>query len=74
MNKKQWIALGFLFFLFALLESYFAAGYGSAAISYSGEYLIAANIQDAMYTFLTWLCFIAAVACWVCGWLEKEER
>ena len=55
--------------MFALLESYFATGYFLAAMT--GD--VAANIQDAMYTFLTWLCFIAAVACWICAWLEKEE-
>ena len=69
MNKKQWIALGFMFMMFALLASYFATGYFLAAMT--GD--VAANIHDAMYTFLTWLCFIAAVACWICGWLGKEE-
>ena len=48
MNKKQWIALGFMFMLFAFLASYFATGYFSAAMT--GD--VAANIQDAMYTFL----------------------
>ncbi len=68
MNKNQWIALGTLFFTFAVLASYFATVYGVVAMT--GD--IGANIQDAMYTFLTWLCFIAAVACFICGWLEKE--
>lgn len=52
MNKKQWIALGLIFMMFAFLESYFATGYDIAAIS--GDF--AANIQDAMYTFLTYGC------------------
>jgi hypothetical protein len=69
MNKKQWLALGFMFMIFAFLTSYFATGYGMA-VAITGD--ITANIQDAMYTFLTWLCFIAAVACWICGGLEKE--
>ena len=68
MNKKQWIALGLMFFVFALLASYVSAAWFIVATT--GD--IVANIQDAMYTFLTWLCFIAAVACWICGWLEKE--
>ena len=68
MNKKQWIALGFMFIIFAFLTSFVATGYGMAA--FTGN--IAANIKDAMYTFLSWICFIAAVACWVCAWYEEE--
>ena len=70
MNKKQWNALGFMFMIFAIITSVFASSYGIAAMT--GD--IAANIQDAMYTFLTWLCFIAMFACWICGWLEKVDE
>ena len=68
MNKKQWFASGFVFFVSWGLASVFASSYGMMAIT--GD--IAANIQDAMYTFLTWICFIASFICFICGWLEKE--
>jgi len=43
MNKKQWIALGFMFMIFAFLASHFATEYGMAVaitgdISFRGEY------------------------------------
>ena len=69
MNKKQWIALGVMFMLFATLESYAVTGYEMVAIT--GED-IALIIHDAIYSFLMWVCFIAAVACFICAWLEKE--
>lgn len=70
MNKKQWNALGFMFMIFAIITSVFASSYGIAAMT--GD--IATNIQDAMYTFLTWLCFIAMFACWICSWFEREDK
>ncbi|MCK4735210.1 MAG: hypothetical protein KAT65_22345 [Methanophagales archaeon] len=91
MNKKQWIALALIFMVADVLFGIrFCIPIRNFAISYSrianvmsglkGEELIAANIQDAMYSSLTWVCyiisfifFIAAIACFVCGWLEKEE-
>lgn len=90
MNKKQWNALGGVFILAIVLFSLFFLGtIRSFAMKWSvwatmsgasSETLIAANIQDAMYTLLSWLgyilCFIfaiMAIACWICGWLEKEE-
>ena len=63
MNKKQWIALGFLFTLFGCIAGFFSYVYGTKAI----------NIQNAMYSFLAWLCIFVAIACWICGILEKEE-
>ncbi|MCK4731859.1 MAG: hypothetical protein KAT65_05300 [Methanophagales archaeon] len=91
MNKKQWIALALLFMVADILFGIrFCIPIRNFAISYSqmadplsglsGEELIAVNIQDAMYSSLTWLCyiisfifFIVAIACFICGWLEKEE-
>lgn len=70
MNKNQWNALGFMFMIFAIITSVFASSYGIAAMT--GD--IATNIQDAMYSFLTWLCLIATFACWICGWLEKVDE
>ena len=68
MNKKQWIALGFMFMIFAILASFTAPIYSMPA--FTGN--IGANIKEAMYTFLSLICFIAAVACWICAWYEKE--
>jgi|LGOV01.1.fsa_nt_gb hypothetical protein len=35
--------------------------------------MIGSHSQEAMYELLTLLCIMAAVACWVLGWLEKED-
>ena len=91
MNKKQWFALAFIFMVAdILLGIRFCIPIRNFAISYSrmanpmsglkGEELVAVNIQDAMYSSLTWVCyiisfifFIAVIACVICGWLEKED-
>ena len=90
MNKEQWYTLGSVFIMASVLFGIFILGpIRNFASAYSllanpmgglsGEELIAANIQDAMYTSLSWICyiigfifFIAVVACFVCGWLEKD--
>jgi hypothetical protein len=92
MNKKQWIALA-LFLLFAnfVFGTRIGIPIRDSATSYSrlahpsyglsGDNLVAVNIQDAMYSSLTWQCyiisfilFIVAIACFICGWLEKGVR
>ena len=70
MNKRQWIALGVMFILFATLESYVVSGY---ELLIAGED-IALIIHDTMHSFLMWICVIAAVACFICGILEKEDE
>jgi hypothetical protein len=35
---------------------------------------IALIIHDTMHSFLMWICVIAAVACFICGILEKEDE
>lgn len=90
MKEGQWYALGSVFLMASVLFGIFILGpIRNFASAYSllanpmgglsGEELIAANIQDAMYTSLSWICyiigfifFIAVVACFVCGWLEKD--
>ena len=91
MNKKQWFTLGFLFIITDIVFSImflgpirtFASAYSLLANpmgGLSGEELIAANIQDAMYTSLSWIGYIISfiftimvIACIICGWLEKGE-
>lgn len=66
MRKKQWIALGFLFMIFAIIMSYFAVGYSTAEIQIRtaietttspsneliGHYIVA-NIRYMMFSILT---------------------
>jgi|GEM_PF-2745994 len=86
MNKKQWIALGFMFMMFSTTFMIFSIPWGDKAIQWrletergenptiALEGTIVSSIHDAVYTILAWIFFIASVACWVCGWLEKEEE
>ena len=73
MNKKQWNALGFMFLVFYLLI------WIPCVFLMFGPFndLLGNNVYDAIYMGLAWflacLCFIAMFACWICGWLEKEE-
>jgi len=86
MRKKQWNALGYLFMVFAIIMGCFTVVYSTAEIqirtaiettnSPSNEligYYIVANIRYVIFSIFTWLCFLAAFVCWICGWLEKEE-
>ena len=90
MNKKQWFTLGVFFIIVDIAFSIkflipirtFASQWSLLATmsGASGEALIAANIQDAMYTSLSWICYIISfifgitvIVCIICGWLEKEE-
>lgn len=60
MNKNQWYALGFLFLtIFPLIWSFIFC-YPSTL----------PEIADVRILFIF---FIISIACWVCGWLEKEE-
>jgi hypothetical protein len=80
----QWIALGVLFLIFAIMGVRFTSLYGDVAnrictapetASYAavGRY-ITANTRYAMYCIFTWLCFLAMFACMVCGFLECLEK
>ena len=90
MNKKQWFTLGVFFIIVDIAFSIkflipiraFASQWSLLATmsGASGEALIAANIQDAMYTSLSWICYIISfifgitvIVCIICGWLEKED-
>ncbi|HJH27993.1 MAG TPA: hypothetical protein C5S37_14805 [Methanophagales archaeon] len=85
MNKKQWIALSILFMIFAIIFAMFSISWGDNALQWRlatemGENAtialagtIVSAVHDAVYTILACLCFIAMFACWICGWLEKEE-
>ena len=58
MNKKQWNALGFMFMILGIWFSIM----GWEMRIYSVHSLIGTP------------CIIVGIACWVCGWLEKEEE
>ena len=85
MNKKQWIALSFLFVIFAIIFAMLSISWGDNALQWrlatemgenttiALEGTIVSAVHDAVYTILSYLCFIAMFVCLVCGWLEKEE-
>ncbi len=64
MNKKQWYALGFVFLIFFVLTQ----------ITYTRMVSRGANEIHIAVCWLLWCLYSTAmIACWVCGWLEKEE-
>ena len=74
MNKKQWYGLGIMFLIFALLFSYPVIRYEALiTIPISGDApYIVLNIRHQTYKLLMWLSFMATIACFICGLLEKE--
>ena len=68
MNKKQWYACGFVFSM-------------GVVLCYVSTVMFRAMPMDDV-TFAAWFggnlllgkaCILGAVACFLCGWLEKED-
>ena len=63
MNKNQWHAVSSVFAVFAIL--------GVVLLSL-GNFVV--NIQNTMYRFLTWICFLGMFISLACGRLESEDK
>ena len=76
MNKNQWYALSFCFMMCGVGFIGISGLYGvSFTVSYTtaNPFVFARAIVDGIATILVHVCYMAAIACWVCGRLEKEE-
>lgn len=76
MNKNQWYALGFCFMMCGVGFIGISGLYGvSITVSYTiaNPFVFSRAIVDGIATILVYVCYMAAIACWVCGMLEKEE-
>ena len=77
MNKNQWYALGFCFMMCGVGFIGISGLYGvSITVSYTATanpFVFSRAIVDGIATILVYVCYMAAIACWVCGMLEKEE-
>lgn len=71
MNKKQWYVWGAGFSIGFLLSS------TSIMANFERLRIFEDNIWFAIHMGINFLlfmvCAISAVACFICGWLEKEE-
>lgn len=58
MNKKQWNALGYMFVVFCVVASI--------------ARLVASENEFLFYVYWFGIWAVAAITCFICGWLEKE--
>ena len=73
MNKKQWYGLGIWFFVVGGIMCYVAMpelGASSKPIAECDVYYV---LERLVYKLVGTSCIIASFACWICGWLEKED-
>ena len=71
MNRKQWDALGYIFGIFGQLWLICFFWIATESLSYPYESITFTMI--GIIAFYSWTLFsMLAIACFICGWLEKE--
>jgi len=67
MNKKQWYACGIIFSFGVVLCEVSIGRFGAMPLD---EVTFA--VWSGVHILLGKVCLIGALACFICGWLEKE--
>jgi len=73
MNKKQWYGVGIWFFVIGCIMVFVTIPELGAPPKPIAECDIFYVLDRFVYRLLGTLCIVASFACWLCGWLEKEE-